>query len=59
DLRRGLVDHKWIVTTSSGREIPAFGGPIPPIGVVAKLARCTGIAQRSAPNRMSGLGSIK
>ena len=39
--RRGLVDHKGAVTQSSGRRKPAFGGPNQPIGVVAKLARCT------------------
>ena len=38
--RRGLGDHKWALTTSSGREKPAFGGPNQPTGVVAKLARC-------------------
>jgi len=26
--RRGLVDHKWTVTQSSGRENQAFGGLI-------------------------------
>jgi hypothetical protein len=39
--RRGLADHKWTVTLSSGREKPAFGGPYLSIGVVAALTRCT------------------
>ena len=38
--RRGLCDHKWALTTSSGREKPAFGGPNQSTVVVAKLARC-------------------
>ena len=39
--RRGLVDHKGAVTQSSGHSKLAVGGPNQPIGVVAKLARCT------------------
>jgi len=38
--RRGLDDRKGAVTTSSGREKPASGGPNQPIGVGAELARC-------------------
>jgi len=29
--RLGLADQKWSITTSSGREKPAFGGPNPSI----------------------------
>jgi len=39
--RRGLVDHKWSITTSGGREKPTFGGPNPSIWCVAALARYT------------------
>ena len=45
--RRGLDDHKPGITTSSGRENPAFGGPNPPICGVAALARYP--ASRGAP----------
>ena len=37
--RRGLVDRKRGITTSSGREKAAFGGPNSPIWCVAALAR--------------------
>jgi len=49
--RRGLVDHKWTVTQSSGRKNPAFGGPNQPPGCVAALARCP--TSRCAP-RLTG-----
>jgi len=45
--RLDLTDHKWSITTSSGREKPAFGGTIPPIWCVAELARYT--VSRYAP----------
>jgi len=57
--RRGLADHKWSITTPSGREKPAFGGPNPSIWCVAALARYTRIALRTAPARMNGFASIK
>jgi hypothetical protein len=57
--RRGLSDHKWSITMSGGREKPAFGGPNPSIWCVAPLARCTGIALRTAPARVAGFDSIK
>jgi len=50
---RGLVDHKWTVTQSSGRENQAFGGPHQPNGCVATLARCT--TSRCAPRLTDGL----
>jgi len=46
-LRRGLIDHKRSITTSSGLKNMAFGGPNPAIGVVAALARYT--VSRYAP----------
>jgi len=50
-FRRGLVDHKGGITTSGGREKPAFGGPNPPIGVVSALARYQHrAAHRAWPN---------
>ena len=54
--RRGLYDRKWAVTTSSGRETPAFGGPNPSIGVAPPLARCP--TSRRAPqlSRVNGFG---
>ena len=54
--RRGLYDRKWAVTTSSGRETPAFGGPSPSIGVAPPLARCP--TSRRAPqlSRVNGFG---
>ena len=45
--RGSLADHKWNITTSGGREKPAFGGPNPSIWCVAALARCT--TSRCAP----------
>jgi len=39
--RLGLTDHKWSITTSGGREKPAFGGPNPSIWCVAALVRYT------------------
>jgi len=45
--RRGLDDRKGSLTTSSGRENLAFGGPNPVFGGVAALARCP--ASRCAP----------
>jgi len=35
-------DHKWSITTSSGREKAAFGGSNPSIRCVAALARVNG-----------------
>ena len=54
--RRGLVDHKWSITTSGGREKPAFGGPNPSIWCVAALAR---YIPRTAPARVNGFDTIK
>jgi len=51
--RRGLVDHKWTVTQSSGRENQAFGGPNQPTGCVAAFARCT--TSRCTPRLTGGL----
>jgi len=59
DPRRGLADHKWVVTLPSGPKKPGFAGPNPPIGVVAALARYSGIALRTASSRMNGFGTIK
>jgi len=38
------ADHKWSITTSSGREKPAFGGPNTFIWCVAAFARANGFA---------------
>jgi len=53
------IDHKWGVTLPSGPKKPGFAGPNPPIGVVAALARYSGIALRTASSRINGFGTIK
>jgi len=43
----------------AGVKSAGFAGPNPPIGVVAALARCRGIALLAAPGRMNGFVTIK
>ena len=50
----GLTGHNRGSTTSSVREIVAFGGTYPSTVCVAHLVRYYGIALRHAPARMNG-----
>ncbi len=54
--RRGLVDHKRSMTTSSGRRNTAFGGPNPAIGRRYGTWPMTHIALRSVTSRVTGFG---
>jgi hypothetical protein len=44
---------------ATAQKNPAFGGANRPLGVVATLARCSSIARRAAPSRMSRFAPIK
>ena len=57
--RHGLVEHKRSITTSSGRERPAFGGPNSPIRCASGACPMPRIALRIAPAGLNEFGSIK